>query len=382
MTVVHFMRTYGTHGGEQQLSQYFGAEPRGHVREVFAFLYRDDDCARTFRSRATGLEQFILWPRALKPGGAWGELARLMLWLPVLQVLFLRFVRQAKADVYVVHGFQAAVVAWLTAIFHRRVRWVYVHRIAKSRTGSNRCFRLLYAPYHAVAGNSHAVAASLAPLVPARRLVVLENGLDWRRFSERAKAALDQPLPRVDGPVIVAVGRLLPHKGQDLLIEAFIQVAHENPQATLWIVGGGIAEPELRARAAASAVAHRIHFLGRRADVPAVLSRATIFAHASSLEGMSNAVLEGMAAGLPSVVADAPGVSECHVHGVTGLVVAREPRGLAEGLQRLLADEGWRKRIGSAARTHVIENYSMEANRGKYLRLFQQLTGRDVCVES
>lgn len=382
LVVIHFMRTYGTHGGEQQLSQYFGAEPRGRVREAFMFLYRDDECARLFRSRAPALEQSTLWSLPLKPRGAWAEFARLILKLPLLQARFMRFVRRAGAGVCVVHGFQAAVVAWPVAVFHHKIHWVYVHRITKSHAGSNRCFRLLYWPYHAVAGNSHAVVASLARLVPTRRLVVLENGLDWRRFLTRANAAPDAPLPDANGPVIVAVGRLLPHKGQDLVIDAFVRAAALDPRVVLWVVGEGPAEAELRARASASAVADRICFFGRRSDVPAILARATIFTHASSLEGMSNAVLEGMAAGLASVVADAPGVSECHHHEVTALVVAREVGALADGFKRLLTDQELRTRMGAAARARVLDSYSMEANRRKYLKLFEQLTGRTVCVES
>ncbi len=374
------MRTYGTHGGEQQLSQYFGAEPRGRVREAFMFLYRDDECARLFRSRAPALEQSTLW--SLRSNLArLAEFARLILKLPLLQARFMRFVRRAGAGVCVVHGFQAAVVAWPVAVFHHKIHWVYVHRITKSHAGSNRCFRLLYWPYHAVAGNSHAVVASLARLVPTRRLAVFDNAVDQRVSDSRQRRARC-PLPDANGPVIVAVGRLLPHKGQDLVIDAFVRAAALDPRVVLWVVGEGPAEAELRARASASAVADRICFFGRRSDVPAILARATIFTHASSLEGMSNAVLEGMAAGLASVVADAPGVSECHHHEVTALAVAREVGALADGFKRLLTDQELRTRMGAAARARVLDSYSMEANRRKYLKLFEQLTGRTVCVES
>ena len=382
LVVIHFMRTYGTHGGEQQLSQYFGAEPRGRVREAFMFLYRDDECARLLQSRAPALEQSTLWSLPLKPRGAWAEFARLILKLPLLQARFIRFIRRSGADVCVVHGFQAAVVAWPVAVFHRRIHWVYVHRTTKSRAGSNRCFRLLYWPYHAVAGNSHAVVASLARLVPAQRLVVLENGLDWRRFLTRANAAPDGPLPATSGPVIVAVGRLLPHKGQDLVIDAFVRAAALDPRVVLWVVGEGPAEAELRARASASAAADRICFFGRRSDVPAILARASIFTHASPLEGMSNAVLEGMAAGLPSVVAAAPGVSECHLNEITGMIVARNVEALAAGLEHLLANPELCARMGAAARARVREHYSMETNRRQYLELFGRITGRELCVES
>ena len=382
LVVIHFMRTYGTHGGEQQLSQYFGAEPRGRLREAFMFLYRDDECARLFRSRAPALEQSTLWSLPLKPRGAWAEFARPILKLPLLQARFIRFVRRAGAGVCVVHGFQAAVVAWPVAVFHRKIHWVYVHRITKSKRGGNFLFRLLYMPFHAVAGNSCAVTASLVPFVSARRLFTLENGLDWRRFEARAVDDLVAPLPEAAGPVIVSVGRLLPHKGQALLIEAFGRLAGRHPGAALWIIGDGPEAESLRADVARSPAAARISMLGARSDVPAVLSLARIFAHASSWEGMSNAVLEGMAAGLPSVVADAPGVSECHQNDVTGMIVARNVEALTAGIDRLLADSDLCTRMGAAARARVRECYSIEANRRRYLELFGRMTGRKLCVES
>jgi glycosyltransferase involved in cell wall biosynthesis len=110
--------------------------------------------------------------------------------------------------------------------------------------------------------------------------------------------------------------------------------------------------------------------------------QADIFVNASTLEGMSNAVLEGMAAGLPSVVVDAPGVTECHVDGITGFVVRHNAQELATGIAKLLGDPGLSQRMGDAALLHVHTQYSMEACRKRYLALFGRLTGRDVCVES
>ena len=376
------MRTYGAHGGEQQLSQYFSSDPRGAVAEAFAFVYRDPECARLFAARSPALEQIDLWDQPLRTGRGWAELLTLVPRLPILQARLFLLVRLRRMELVVAHGFQAALVVWPVALIFRRIRWVYVHRITKSKRGGNFLFRLLYMPFHAVAGNSCAVTASLVPFVSARRLFTLENGLDWRRFEARAVDDLVAPLPEAAGPVIVSVGRLLPHKGQALLIEAFGRLAGRHPGAALWIIGDGPEAESLRADVARSPAAARISMLGARSDVPAVLSLARIFAHASSWEGMSNAVLEGMAAGLPSVVADAPGVSECHQNDVTGMIVARNVEALTAGIDRLLADSDLCTRMGAAARARVRECYSIEANRRRYLELFGRMTGRKLCVES
>ena len=382
LPVMHLMRTYGAHGGEQQLSQYFGSEPRGEVSETFVFLYRDAQCSQLFAQRAPTLGQVDLHTGSVTTGTAWREFALLLPLLPLLQFRFLKLVWRRKPAVCVVHGFQGALVAWPAAMMFRKTAWAYVHRITKSAMGSNPLFRLIYRPFDAVAGNSKAVTAALAPLTQQEKLATLENGLDLRSFDIRAEADLVSPVPEVTGPVLVSVGRLLPHKGQAIIIDAFDRIADEFGNAALWIVGDGEEMDNLRRRANASPAANRIHLLGRREDVPAVLKKAEIFVNASAWEGMSNAVLEGMAAALPSVVADAPGVSECHVEGVTGFVVQRDARQIALAITRLLGDPDLRRKMGDAARQHARERYSMEACRKRYLALFTRLTGRNVCAES
>lgn len=382
LQVVHLMRTYGAHGGEQQLAQYFGAEPEGAVCETFVFVYRDDECSRLFTERAPRLGQIELLRKGILARTAWREFRTLLPLLPLLQLRFFNRIRRKKPDVCIVHGFQGALVAWPAAVIFRKIRWGYVHRITKSATGCSAVFRLIYRPFDVVAGNSKAVTASLAPLTRRDKLATLENGLNWRSFEDRAQAGLMAPLPDAAGPVLICVGRLLPHKGQSIIIDAFDVVAREFASAALWIAGDGVEMDSLRRQAAASSSADRIHFLGRREDVPAVLMRANVFVNASSWEGLSNAVLEGMAAGLPSVVSDAPGVTECHVQGVTGFVVQRDARQIATAITQLLRTPALLRAMGDAARLHARERYSMEACRKRYLALFERLTGRSVCVES
>jgi len=72
-------------------------------------------------------------------------------------------------------------------------------------------------------------------------------------------------------------------------------------------------------------------------------------------------------------VADAPGVSECHISGVTGLVVDRTPDGLVKGIRALLEDKKMAREMGRAARTRVEEMYSIEANRNAFYELYKRL---------
>jgi len=380
--VLHLMRTYGAHGGEQQLSQYFASKPQGHVREAFAFLYRDPVCSALFAERAPDLEQIDLWRTPQQTTRAWGELGTLLPRLPTLQARVLSLVRRRRPDICMIHGFQAALAAWPAMLTLRRTRWGYVHRITKSKTGRHPLFRLVYRPFAVIAGNSRAVVQSLAPLTTPDRLVVLENGIDLDRFAHAVASEPRAPLPAATGPVIVAVGRLLPHKGQAIAITAFAGLSAAHPHAAMWILGDGPERAALERQAADAGVADRVHFLGHRSDVPAVLARASLFVNGSAWEGMSNAVLEAMAAGLPSVVADAPGVSECHLPGRTGFVVPRDAAAIGDALKRLLDDSALCAALGRAAQDHVRARYSMEANRRRYLTMYSHLTGRDACAAS
>ncbi len=370
--VLHLMRTYGAHGGETQLARYFAAEPGGGIEEHFAFVYPDADCAALFARTGARVTLHDLLATPLAPRASpWGEILTLLPRLPILQTRYWHLAR--NADACVVHGVQAALIAWPAAMRLRsRIPFVYVHRTTK-RTGRSSLARPLYRPYAVLAGNSQAVASSLQGLSSDARVVALENGVDWQALEARA-----DPAAATDGrTVILAVGRLIPGKRQALLIEAMSRLASKQADVSLWIVGDGPDRTALEAMAAQYGVSDRVRFLGHRDDVPKLLRAATIFVHTSAWEGMSNAVMEAMALGVPSVVCDAPGVTECHVAGETGLVVKGEVSEIAEAIDTLLTDPGRRRALGEAARKRAREHYSMEANRRRFLALYRELTGRN-----
>lgn len=374
ISVLHLMRTYGAHGGENQLAAYLAAaRPVDDVSEHFAFVFRDTECRTLFAERGvrTPLHDLSTIPRTTR--SAWGEVSGVLARLPVLQSRLARLLARLDPRVCVVHGVQAAIVAWPFALLResRRRRFVYVHRITKA-SGRSGPAPLLYRPFDVLAGNSTAVARSLDGLSDGAPVVALENGVDLERLAARAAAgpAAPQPPPRVD---LVAVGRLLPHKNQRLLLEALALVARERPETTLWIVGDGSERRALELYSRSLGIADRVTFLGQRADVPALLARARMFVNASLWEGMSNAVLEAMAMSLPSVVVDAPGVTECHEPGVTGAVVPADAGAFAAAVLHLLRDEADAEEAGRRARERVEAHYSIAAARARYLDLYRRL---------
>lgn len=157
---------------------------------------------------------------------------------------------------------------------------------------------------------------------------------------------------------VLALARLQPQKGLDLLIRAFAALPAQRRQGwRLTLVGEGPERATLEALCQDLALEAWVQFEGFRSDPRGYLQRASIFALPSRFEGMPNALLEAMAAGLPSVVSDAsPGPLEMVRDGIEGLVVPSEDvPALARALERLMADPDLRLRCGSAAR-HTLQS--------------------------
>ena len=214
--------------------------------------------------------------------------------------------------------------------------------------------RAAYAFAHTVVANSRAAAARLrAERVPARKIAIVPNGVDFDRVRDH------QPRPRLRKVVVVA--NLRREKGHDVLIDAAVDVLRRFPDAAFEIVGGGPELEPLLARAEQRGVLHAFTFLGHRDDVPARLADADLFVLPSRSEAFPNAVLEAMAAGLPVVASGVGGILELVDDGRTGLLApAGEAQPLAEHIAALMADPILAARLGAAARDAARARYSFD----------------------
>jgi L-malate glycosyltransferase len=214
--------------------------------------------------------------------------------------------------------------------------------------------RAAYSIAHKVVANSQAAAERLLlERVPAHKVTVVPNGLDFSAFEQRPAR------PRLRKVIVVA--NLRPEKGHDVLMDAAVHVLRRFPDARFELVGGGPELEALLARADARRMTHAFTFLGHRDDVPARLADADIFVLPSRSEAFPNAVLEAMAAGLPIVASAVGGILELIDDNRTGLLVpAGDSAALADRLCRLMERRTLATRLGDAARDEVHARYSFD----------------------
>jgi glycosyltransferase involved in cell wall biosynthesis len=168
---------------------------------------------------------------------------------------------------------------------------------------------------------------------------------------------------------VVYCGRLSREKGVDLLVDAVKRIG-----ANLVIVGGGPLERELRELARGDP---RIRFTGPlpRAEALKIVKGSDVFVLPSRHEGLSTALLEAMAMGVPVVATRVGGNPELVEHGETGLLVDPDPEQLARAIALLLEDRGLAKRLAESAARVVRERYSWPVVYRRYLEVYRSVAG-------
>jgi phosphatidylinositol alpha-1,6-mannosyltransferase len=219
---------------------------------------------------------------------------------------------------------------------------------------------------------------------PRAALERLSPGVDTDRFEPDsvARAELRARYRLGERPVIVCLSRLVPRKGQDMLIRALPAIRQRIDGAALVIVGGGPHRTTLHQLAHQFGVAEHVVFTdGVPADeLPAHHAMADVFAMPCrtrgaglDVEGLGIVYLEASASGVPVVAGRSGGAPESVIDGETGLVVdGRDVGTIAVAVGDLLADRDRATQMGAAGRRWVIENWQW---RTKATRLGELLTG-------
>ncbi|WP_017584267.1 glycosyltransferase family 4 protein [Nocardiopsis valliformis] len=174
---------------------------------------------------------------------------------------------------------------------------------------------------------------------------------DWLTALPNALEPDEPPRAALDEPVIAAAGRFSPVKQYPLLVEAFSHVVAEHPQWRLHIHGGGDRDEELRATIDRLGLGDHVSLRGRTTDMLGELSKASLLAVSSRVEGFGMTIIEAFSVGVPVVSFDCPhGPREIIEHGRNGLLVPpQDTKALGEALSRLVSDREERHRMGEAA---------------------------------
>ena len=194
------------------------------------------------------------------------------------------------------------------------------------------------------------------------KLHVIHNGVDIERFQTTGNRR-DHLLPGIgDGKIVVLVGNMHTDvKGHPWLIAAAPEVIRDFPSTRFVLAGDGEQRADFEQQVEKLGIAQNFLFLGRRADIPEILSSCDIAVLPSRAEGLPNAVLEYMAAGLPAVVSRVGGNAELVEEGVTGLLVAPEDSSaLSLALLKLLRDPALARRIAQSGHEFVVRNFSFQ----------------------
>jgi glycosyltransferase involved in cell wall biosynthesis len=284
-----------------------------------------------------------------------------------------RQVRRISPAVVVAHGGEPAKYSALAV--PRSIPLVYLKIGTAHETLKRTANRSLHGYYtrraDVVAAVSNDVADEAHEVyeVPRDRLVVIPNARDPDAFAERASDG-------VGPPRVLFVGHLDQGKRPDWFVDVVATLKTEGLDFEAVMVGGGPLYDSLRPDAERAG----IEMLGRRDDVPDLMTGSDIFVFTSLApgEGMPGVLIEAAMAGLATVATRVPGARDVVEDGVTGFVVPIEDKaGLVDSVRRLVADPGLRARMGRRARERAMEMFSLQASVENWHRVLDPLLHLD-----
>ncbi len=297
-----------------------------------------------------------------------------------------QFLRRHKVDILIANTFSGGVIGRLAGclarvpvVYYWPHGWLFTSRTPKSKR------RLIIWTERFLARFHHAVVCISEEETetgfqngilqdPKRTIQLLGIGIDTRRYSlagcepaSRLRLCAELNLES-QSFVFIFVGRLVEEKGIFELVEAFEEVHRQYQHARLVIVGDvGSDEPDqasisqFTAQIGSSSASTAIRQIGRRSDIPLLLSCAQAFVFPSWREGMPVSLLEAMSMELPAVATDIPGCREEVLDGETGLIVPRcDPAALAQAMGILISDPISARRMGKAGRRRVERYFRLE----------------------
>ncbi len=225
---------------------------------------------------------------------------------------------------------------------------------------------------------------------PADRTRVIPYGVDPGTFQPDAEAGATVRAAlgvATNTPLVLTMSRLVYKKGLTYLLEAWPQVLAAHPAAVLVIAGYGDLRDDLERRANELGIAASVRFPGQidREQTARYISAADVYAVPSirdqkgNVDGLPNALLEGMAAARPIVASRIAGIPDVITDGVHGLLTPeRDAQAIAAAVSRLLADRPFAAQVGAAARARVRDDLTWDKTAARFEQAYAQALGEKV----
>jgi glycosyltransferase involved in cell wall biosynthesis len=206
----------------------------------------------------------------------------------------------------------------------------------------------------------------------SEHVVTIHNGIVDRAQSGAGPGIRGELGIEPDELVLVMVSVLRGGKGHTVAAATAERLAARHPALRLLVLGDGPKRAEIER--SMSGLGERVIFAGYRTDVAAVLDAADVLVHPSRADAFPTALLEAMAAGVPSVATAVGGIPEAVAEGETGFLIPAPPRAddLADALEPLLADEGLRARMGAAARARFEAEFTVGRWLERLIALYEE----------
>ena len=364
--LAHLIESDGPGGAERVVADLASAfQASGAYNVVFLPANGDGWLARQLEGTGVAIEHFHI-DRPLSPACA-RSLARGF--------------RRHRIDLAHSHEFSMAVygawASWLAGVRH--VITMHGSRYYAAHLRRRLAMRAAIAVSGRTVAVSHPLAGHISTDLRVRRSRI-DTILNGVRAIRRVGSRLREELQLGDDErLIVSVGNLYPVKGHQHLIEAVGMLAASHPHVHLAISGRGDMAEALMARARTLGLSERVHLLGLRSDVPAVLGAADVFVLPSLSEGLPLALLEAMFAACPIVASDVGDVGVALAHGDAGILVQPgNAAALARELDRLLSDPTRARQLGDRAFRRAAAEYDVGQMVRRYRAMYDDLIGRVV----
>lgn len=371
--VLHARVVSGTGGGPEKtiLSSAAFLRESGY-RSIAAYIHPDgDDGFLSIRERASQLQSPLV---AIPERGALDPRSLIALW---------RLCRKERVKIWHGHDYKSNLFGLMLKPLHRKMKLVTtVHGWVVHTSKTPMYYRVdkaclpRYDRVLCVSDDLFDTCNSLG--VASDRLELLPNAIDinlFKRSMEPAQAPYRNELKIPSGRFVVgAMGRLMPEKSFDLLIDATATLVERGLDIELWIAGDGPCHDQLTKSVEEKDLTDRVRLLGFVADTQAFYESLDMYALSSQREGLPNVILEAAAMRLPILSTRVAGIPKMLTHQVNALLCEiGDTDGMVSAIEQIYRDKTLRKSLSESARQLIEAKYSFRQRMDRIAAIYDHL---------